>query len=349
MLPLYLSLDDVLLLPQHSYINSRSEVDLSWNLGEISLTFPLITVNMDCVTGVEMAIAMGKLGGLSIMPRFDAPEVQAEKIKKVKEAGVPVAAAIGIKDEELTRAKLLVAAGVDHLSLDVAHGHLEKTLIMLKKVRKEFPKISLSAGVVGTYQGAKDLFKAGADIVRVGVGPGTICTTRIATGCGVPQFTAIQECARAARELKKIIWADGGTKNSGDIVKCLAAGASAVCAGSLFAGATESPSKIVKINGKKYKVYNASTCATEKKKQYKKYLDDKKPEYLKHVEGVESLVPFKGSVSEIVDNLLAGIKSGYSYNNAKTTPEIWENAQFVRVTAVGLKENGAHDVLLQSP
>jgi len=258
---------------------------------------------------------------------------------------LPVAAAIGIKDGEWRRLELLVAAGADHISVDVAHGHLQKVSEIIKKIRQSYPQLSLSAGVVGTYQAALDLFKAGADIVRVGVGPGSICTTRIQTGCGVPQFSAIYETAKASRKMGKTIWADGGTKNSGDVVKCLAAGASAVILGYQLAGATETPSKMVEINGQKYKVYNGSTSLTEKKKQVSKNGSDKDKSYTLHIEGVEGMVPFRGPVKQILDSIAAGIRSGYSYCGAQNTQSLWTKAIFCRVTSQGLRESAAHDVI----
>jgi len=343
--PTLLSLDDVLLIPQASDIASRSQVDLSWKLNHYQFSLPLISSNMDSVTGVDMAIAMAQSGGLSILPRFDIPEVQSQKVRKIKDMNLPVAAAIGIKDGEWRRLELLVAAGVDHISLDVAHGHLLKVTEIIKKIRQSYPQLSLSAGVVGTYQAALDLFKAGADIVRVGVGPGSICTTRIQTGCGVPQFSAILETAKAARKMGKTIWADGGTKNSGDVVKCLAAGASAVILGYQIAGATETPSKLIEINGQKYKTYNGSTCLTEKKKQVSKNGSDKDKSYTLHIEGVEGMVPFRGPVKSILDSIAAGIRSGYSYCGAQNTQEIWAKAVFCRVTPQGLRESAAHDII----
>ena len=205
--------------------------------------------------------------------------------------------------------------------------------------------VDIVSGVVGTYESAADLFKAGADSVRVGVGPGTICITRTQTGFGVPQISAVLDCARAARKYKKTILCDGGTKNSGDIVKGLAAGASAVLMGSQFAGHDEAPGKLIVKNGIKYKIYNASTSLTEKKK-HTKDLKCLPETYINHIEGVESLVEHKGPLSSSVEKWLANIRSGLSYAGAKNIENLWKNAKFIRVTSLGMKENGAHDVLL---
>ncbi|MBU1200017.1 guanosine monophosphate reductase [Patescibacteria group bacterium] len=343
---LALSYDDVLLVPKRSKINSRGEVDLGWGVGKMKFSLPIIAINMDAVTGVEMAIAMGKLGGLAILPRFDKSKIQAEKIVKIKKAGVAAAGAIGVTAGEWERLEMMVKAGVDHVSIDVAHGQMDKVLQLVKKIRKTYPGLSLSAGVVGTYRGAKDLFLAGVDVVRVGVGPGTICTTRIMTGCGVPQITAVMEASRAAREMKKMVWADGGTKNSGDIVKGLAAGASAVIVGSQLAGTDEASGKMRIVSGKQYKEYNASTSFTEKKNQLKNNGGGKSKYYVKHIEGVESLVPYKGAVEGVVSRLMAGVRSGFSYCGARNIGELWEKREFIRITGAGMREGGAHDVIV---
>lgn len=343
--PLYLSLDDVLLLPQFSKINSRSEVDLSWYMGKIKFDIPVVSANMDCVTGVDMAISLGKLGGLAIIPRFDPPNIQAEKVKKVKDQGLPVAASIGIKDEEWQRLEILLAAGVDHINIDVAHGHLKRVQEFVHKIRKKYHHLNISAGVVATAQGTHDLIRAGVDIVKVGVGGGSICTTRIMTGCGAPNFTAITDCAKEAQSYGKIIWADGGIKNSGDAVKCLAAGASAVILGNVLAGTTETPGKIITVNGQEYKAYNGSTSLTEKQHQVEKDNTGKSDQYVKHVEGVEGFVPFKGPVSDLIECFVAGIKSGYSYCGAINTHKLWRRAKFIQVTPTSLRESNSHDII----
>lgn len=343
--PLYLSLDDVLLLPQSSKINSRSEVDLSWSIGKIDFSIPIISANMDCVTGVDMAISLGKAGGLGVIPRFDPPDIQAKKVKKVKDKNVPVAASIGIKDEDWQRLEVLINVGVDHINLDVANGHLKRVQEFAHKIKEKYPHINLSAGVVATPEGIENLFKAGVDIVKVGIGGGSICTTRIMTGCGVPNFTAISTCAKIARKYGKIIWADGGIKNSGDAVKCLAAGASAIVLGNVLAGTTETPGKIITVNGKKYKSYNGSTSLTEKQRQFEKDNTGKSDKYVKHIEGIEGFVPFKGPVSDLIELFIAGMRSGYSYCGSLNTQELWKKAKFIRVTPISLRESNPHDII----
>lgn len=345
--PLALTYDDVLLVPQYSEIESRSDVDLSTQISpNVKLKLPLASINMSDVTGVEMAIAIGKLGGIGFLPRFVTPKEHADMVKKVKAKKVPVGAALGIKEGFMERAELLAQAGVDILTIDIAHGHMRKCLDATSELKNKFGnKIGIISGVIGTYEGAEDLYKSGADAVRVGVGPGTICITRIQTGTGVPQITAVLEASRAAKKYKKFVLCDGGTKNSGDIVKGLAAGASLVIAGSLFAGTDEAPGKLVLIDGKKYKTYNASTSLSEKINHTKKLADTGK-NYTKHIEGVESVVPYKGPLEDIIISMTANIKSGLSYAGAKNIKEFHKKAKFIRVSNLGAKENGSHSVIL---
>lgn len=346
-LPLALSYDDVLLVPQHSKVGSRSEVDLSTQISpRVRLNLPVISINMTDVTGVDMAIALAKLGGIGFLPRFVSSDEQVKMVRQVKKEKLLVGAAVGCRNGHIKRAEKLVEAGADIITLDVAHAHMQKVLDATKDLKRHFSdKVDIISGVVATYDGAKDLFKAGADTVRVGVGPGTICTTRIKTGVGVSQITAVHEAARAAKKIKNRILCDGGTKNSGDIVKGLAAGACAVIIGSQFAGTNEAPGKKIVKNGKKYKQYNASTSIAEKKNHIKNMRNTQK-NYLKHIEGVKSLVPYKGAVSKVMVKMEANIKSGFSYCGARNIKELWKKAEFIQITPMGRRESGAHDVLI---
>lgn len=345
---LALSYDDVLLVPKYSEIKSRLDVDLSTQITpHVKLNLPLISINMTDVTGVKMAVALGKLGGLGFLPRFVSPTDQANMVAEVKKEGVYAAAAIGCKDGYMERADALVAAGVDILTLDVAHGHMLQSLEVTQELKRKFgDKVDIISGVVGTENGADDLFKHGADSVRVGVGPGTICITRIVTGSGVPQITAVMDAAKAARKWKKTILCDGGAKNSGDIVKGLAAGGSAVVMGSQFAGCDEAPGEIIVKDGIRYKAYNASTSLTEKKNHIKVKGAGLENHYTKQIEGVESLVPHKGKLSDVVELMVSNIRSGFSYSGAKNVEELWNNAEFIRVTTLGRAESKAHDVMV---
>lgn len=311
----------------------------------LTLKLPLISINMSDVTEHQMAIALASLGGLGFIHRFNRPEVQADIVSKVIRKNLKVGAAVGIKEGYIERSKMLVKAGAKVITIDVAHGAMKKTILATNSLKKEFGnKVDIIPGVIATYDGANRLFKAGADCVRVGLGPGTICTTRTQTGVGVPQISALLDAAKAAKENKKTILCDGGTKNSGDIVKGLAAGASAVVIGSQFAGTNEAPGKIVVINGKKMKTYNASTSFKEKKNHQKKIRTDQN--YINHIEGVESYVENKGTVKKVVIRMAANLKAGYSYCGAKNISELWNNAKFIRISSSGMRESAAHDVVI---
>lgn len=348
--PLGLSYDDVLLVPQYSNINSRSDVDISSQITpRVKLDFPVISSNMTDVTGVKMAIALGKLGGMGIIPRWEEPKAQADMVRQIKQAGVPVAASVGCKGDYLTRAKLLVEAGVDILQLDVAHGHMQQAVDATKKLKELFgDRVDILAGTVASAEGAKNLFTAGADCVKVGIGAGSICITRIQTGCGVPQLTAVLDCVKVAQKVGKTIMADGGIKASGDIVKALAAGASSVCCGNIFAGTDETPGELIEIGNIKYKIYRGSTSTQEKTMHAQKLLDINKT-YLNHIEGVAGMVPYKGSVKDLVTIFSANIKSGFSYCGAHNLSELWQKAKFIRITPLGQRENGVHDLSTQEP
>ena len=346
---LALTYDDVLLVPQYSEIDSREDVNLETHLTKnIKIKFPVISINMDTVTGVSMAVAMHQFGGTSFYPRFLSPTEQACEVEQVLNQNALTIPAVGIKDIDFERVKLFANMALPAITIDIAHGHMKRSIDFIKRIKKEYKKLEVIAGVIGTYEGARDLFEAGADAVRVGVGPGTICTTRKVTGFGVPQITATIEACKAAKEYDRIVITDGGTKYSGDIVKALDAGASAVVTGSQLAGTDEAPGEIKEINGKKYKAYNASTSATEKNKQFHKFRLDKTENYTRYVEGTESFVPYKGSVKDVLLVLEKGIRSGLSYSGAKNILEFHQKAKFIRVTPISVSENGAHGVVLDN-
>jgi len=338
------SYDDVLLVPQKSKIKSRSDVNLQTNISSnLKIDIPIISSNMDSVTGVEMAVKLAKFGGLSILPRFGNIEEQIEMLLNVKKENVKVGASLGIKDEFKERSIKLVENDVDALVIDVAHGHMERVGEITSELKNMFPKVTIIAGNVATYEAAKDLFLAGADSVKVGVGPGSICTTRVETGHGVPQLTAILEASKAAKEFNMAIIADGGIKNVGDIVKALAAGAHAVMLGNMLAGCDETPGEIIEVNGKKYKKYFGSTSYEQKEKHSQKVKND--ANYLKHIEGVSGAVPYKGSLESIVEKIKAGVSSGLSYSGAESILELQKKAKFVAITASGLRESHSHDLI----
>lgn len=258
-----------------------------------------------------------------------------------------VGAAVGVRSADLERAAACVDAGVDVLVVDVAHGHTDYVIEVVGQLKARFPKTAVIAGNVATAEGVRDLAAAGADAVKVGVGAGSICITRIVTGFGVPQLTAVAECAAAGRALGIPIIADGGVRTSGDLTKALAAGASSVMIGSLLAGTDESPGAAIIRDGRRYKVVRgmASLSANVARKEIELLGEVDPDEWEKVVpEGVEALVPFRGAVEDILRQLIGGLHSGMSYAGAATLPELWEKAEFIRITAAGVRESKAHDV-----
>jgi len=255
-----------------------------------------------------------------------------------------VGAAIGIREGYLDRARELVKAGVDVLVVDVAHGHSDWVLEVVRRLKRELSDVDVIAGNVATPEGTKDLIEAGADAVKVGIGSGSICITRIVTGAGVPQLTAVLECAEAAKDRSVPIIADGGIRTSGDITKALAAGASCVMVGSLLAGTEESPGVEVMRNGRKYKLHRgmASVGASMKRGTEEAEDDSALLEYV--AEGIEAFVPYRGYSHEIITQLVGGVRSGMSYCGARTLAELRQNASFVRLTPAALKESYPHDV-----
>jgi len=300
---------------------------------------------MDSVTNVNMAVAMAKFGGISFYPRFATPEIQSKEVKQVFDLGLNVIPAVGIKETEMSRVDLLVSVGTKIITIDVAHAHQHTCLDFIKNIKRKYPKLEIIAGVIATYDGARDLFLAGADSVRVGVGPGTICTTRIVTGSGVPQITAVMDAFKAGKEFNRPIIADGGTKNTGDIVKALASGGNAVVVGSQLAGTDESPGEVVDINGKKFKSYNASTSKTEKLRHLQNCAHDKNKEYINHIEGIESYVNYSGPVSGVLAQMEAGIRSGLSYSGAKNIATFHQKAKLIQVTSTLTMENQNRGVI----
>jgi len=259
-----------------------------------------------------------------------------------------VGAAVGVKGDYLERTEALLEAGADIIVVDIAHGHSENAINTVHMIKKAFPDCELIAGNVATGEGSRDLIKAGVDAVKVGVGSGSICITRVVTGSGVPQLTAVLDSVKVARDYGIPIISDGGVRNSGDITKALAAGASSVMIGSLFGGTDESPGKTLVKNGKKYKMYRgmASFYASLGRKYREagpQVVDsDDLNDYVP--EGVEAMVPYKGSVVEIIRQMAGGLRSGLSYCGAKTIPEMQNNAEFIRITSAGYIESQSHDV-----
>ncbi len=341
-----LTFDDVLIVPRRSSVRSRQDVSVRTRLSSrIVLELPVVAANMDTVCEHEMAIAMARLGGIGILHRFMPIDVQAREVESVKEAGsaLLVGAAVGTDRDMVERAKALVAAGADALVLDIAHGHSEHAIEGLRRLKDHFADVDVVAGNVATLQGAADLAEAGADAVKVGVGPGGVCTTRTVAGVGVPQLTAIADAAAVGVP----VIADGGIRNSGDIAKALAAGASTVMVGSMLAGTKESPGDVeqgAKGLQKRIRGMASFEAVQARADRSGQDLDE---EYLSYraPEGVEGTVPYKGEVSKLVWKLMAGLRSAMSYTDARTLPEFAELAEFVAVTPQGAVESLPHATL----
>ncbi|MBI0120528.1 IMP dehydrogenase [Lactobacillus kullabergensis] len=358
-----LTFDDVLLIPAESHV-LPNEVDLHTQLApNLKLNIPIISAGMDTVTEGAMAIAIALQGGLGVIHKNMSITAQAGEVANVKNVVVPsnitkaavdddnhllVAAAIGVTSDTFERAEALIEKGADAIVIDTAHGHSAGVLRKIKEIRDHFPNITLIAGNVATGDATRALFDAGVDIVKVGIGPGSICTTRVVAGVGVPQITAIYDAATAAREYHKPIIADGGIKYSGDVVKALAAGGNAVMLGSMLSGTTEAPGEIFESDGQKYKTYRGMGSVGAMAQAHgssDRYFQGGVNEANKLVpEGVEARVEFKGDVSDIIFQIIGGLRSGMGYVGAATIDELRENAQFVKITNAGLRESHPHDV-----
>ena len=358
-----LTFDDVLLIPAESHV-LPNEVKLDTKLApNLQLHIPLISAGMDTVTEGNMAIAMAENGGLGVIHKNLSIEAQVEEVKKAKgktvDPNLPhpavdnqgrllAAAAVGVTSDTFERAESLLEAGADAIVIDTAHGHSAGVLRKIKEIREHFSNATLIAGNVATSEGTAALFDAGVDVVKVGIGPGSICTTRIVAGVGVPQITAIYDAASVAQKYGKKIIADGGIKYSGDVVKALAAGGNAVMLGSMFSGTTEAPGTIFTNEGKQFKSYRGMGSVGAMSQQHgssDRYFQGGVNEANKLVpEGVEALVPYKGDVSNIIYQIDGGLRAGMGYVGASTIEELIENSQFVQITNAGLRESHPHDV-----
>ena len=292
----------------------------------------------------DSGIIKGLITSKDITNNTDYPN--ASKDKK----GSPlVGAAVGVKGDFLERSESLLDAGADVLVVDIAHGHSENALSTVRNIKKAFPDCELIAGNIATAQGAEDLIKVGVDAVKVGVGSGSICITRVITGSGVPQLTAVMDCAKVANDHGVPIISDGGTRTSGDATKALASGASSVMVGSMLGGTDESPGTVLTKNGKRFKVYRgmaslAASLGRKSKETGSSSFDDDLNDYV--AEGVEAMVPYKGTVVDILKQLSGGVRSGLSYCGAHTIPQMQENAEFIKMSRAGFAESQPHDVSL---
>ena len=366
-----LTFDDVLLLPDYTGF-SRSDINTSTYLTKkVKLSLPLVSSPMDTVTEAKLAIALAQLGGIGIIHRNLSTKDQATEVKKVKNEGLLVGAAIGVSGSYMERVEALFKAKVDVVVVDSAHGYSKPVIEAIKAIKLKFKDLQIIGGSVATFEGAKALIEAGADGLRVGMGPGAICTTRIISGMGVPQVTALEETVRAAKIKGVPVIADGGIKYSGDIVKALATGASAVMMGSFFASAVESPGKVVKLSREQvphrfqsilkqdiktyaFKTYRGmgSVGAMEQGANVKSEDEFHGKSYKDRVlvaEGVEGLVPIKGTVKDLIDQAIGGIKSGFYYVGAKDIKELWKKAKFIQITQASLTESHPHSILITNP
>ncbi len=342
-----LTFDDVLLIPKYSKI-LPSEVITSTALStNLNLKIPILSSAMDTVTESSMAIAIANAGGIGVIHRNLNIKSHISEIKKVKSKKLLVGAAVGAGPLEHKRAEAILKENVDLIVVDTAHGHTKKVAEIIRKIKKlKSKKTTLCAGNIATTEAAKFLIKLGVDIIKVGIGPGSICTTRLVAGIGVPQLSAILAARKGVGRKKVSIIADGGIKFSGDISKALTAGADAVMIGSLFAGTEESPGKIIKKNGKLFKSFRGmGSIGAMNKGSADRYFQTKQKETSKYVpEGVEGLVKYKGTVEKIIYQLIGGLKSSMGYLGSKKIINLRNKTKFVKITKAGFYESMVHNI-----
>lgn len=343
--PMGLTFDDVLLVPKKTSVESRANVDLSSNLTpKIKLKIPIISANMDTVTEGAMALEMARAGGIGIIHRFLSIKDQVDQVSLVKKEGFLVGAAIGIKGDYVNRTEALLKAGCSVIVIDIAHGHSEFLIKALVELKKRFKMTEFIAGNVATAEAAAELIKNGADAIKVGIGPGALCTTRVVAGTGVPQITAIMEVSAVAQKQGVPIIADGGIRYAGDIVKALAAGASTVMIGSLLAGCEESPALTFYRNSEKFKLTRGMASLTANYERQFKDASIRKDLKEYAAEGVEAIVSYKGSVAHLINQFVWGVKSGFSYCGAHHIKKLWQNAEFIQISQNALIESHPHNV-----
>ena len=331
-----LTYDDVLLMPRHCEITSRSTPNLESRLTKTKkIGLPFIAANMDTVTEVAMAKKMSELGAHGILHRFMTTEEQVQMVKellKYKTNYHYVSASVGVKEEGMRRADALADAGVEILTLDIAHGDSVMMLETLTYIKKNHPQIEVIAGNVAMPDGVQRFIDAGADAIKVGIGPGSMCTTRIITGCGVPQLTAVSLCVSIAKKFDIPVIADGGIKTSGDIVKAFAAGAETVMLGSMLSGTLETPGEI-QGGMKKYRGMASKDAQVSWRGEMQQGMAP---------EGESRLIPCKGSVENVIHELAGGVRSGMTYLNAMNLADIASNALFMEMSSNGVTESRPH-------
>ena len=342
-----LTFDDVTLAPKYSEI-LPSEADTSVNLSKnLKLRIPLLSSAMDTVTESKMAIAIAKAGGIGVIHRNLNVDKQLLEIKKVKKQKLLVGAAVGAGPNEFLRAKKILREGVDLIVVDTAHGHTKKVAEIIKYIKRiKSNKITLCAGNIATPEAAKFLIKLGVDIIKIGIGPGSICTTRLVAGIGVPQLSAILSVRSKLKNKNIKIISDGGIKYSGDLAKAFAAGADAIMIGSLFAGTDEAPGKLIKKNGQLLKIFRGMCSVGEMNKvSADRYFQKKQKDTSKYVpEGVEGFVKYKGEVGKVIYKLIGGLKSSMGYLGSNNIKKLRNKPQFVKITKAGFYESMVHNV-----
>jgi IMP dehydrogenase len=339
----YYTFNDVLLQPQYSEIPSRSDVDTMVEIVPgIKLSSPLIAANMAIIISPELCIKLWECGGIGIIHQFQSIEKEVSMLKEVKEHNAKVITAIGASTDFMERAEALIENGTDAILMDTPHAHSKNMLDAVDKFRKKFPNIPLIGGTVATKDGAKDLYNSGIDCLKYGVGAGHACLTRVNAGTGVPQLSAVMDAYEVAKQMGKTIISDGGINNPGDFSKAIAAGASAIQSGRIFAGTFESFSEIVEKDGKKYKIYRGDSSIEAKQDRvkndpnYKRGID-------KYIEGTQGLVLLEGPLEDVVSKYVMGLRSSMSYSGAWNINEFHDKAVFLPITVNGSTENGAHN------
>ena len=342
-----LTFDDVTLAPKYSEI-LPTEVDTTVKLtNNLKLKIPLLSSAMDTVTESRMAIAIAKAGGIGVIHRNLNIKKQITEIKKVKKHKLIVGAAVGAGFHEFKRAKEIIKEGVDLIVVDTAHGHTKKVSEIIKYIKKIKNKnIALCAGNIATPEAAKFLIKLGVDIIKIGIGPGSICTTRLVAGIGVPQLSAILSVRKGLKNKNVKIISDGGIKYSGDLAKAFAAGADAVMIGSLFAGTNQTPGRLIKKNGKLFKSFRGmGSVGAMNKGSADRYFQIKQKDISKYVpEGVEGFVKYKGDVGSIIFKLIGGLRSSMGYLGSKDIFKLRNKPNFVKITKAGFYESMVHNV-----
>lgn len=362
--------DDVLLVPKYSEILPTQTNTKTYLTKDLSLDVPVLSSAMDTVTEWKLALSMSIAGGLGILHKNMSIQEQVNMVLKIKNHVVDtnhevrdlfshcnstldskkrfrVGSAVGVTESEKNRVEALIQAEVDLIVVDTAHGHSLGVLEMVKWIRKSFPHVNIAAGNVASSEATLALIEAGADVIKVGIGPGSICTTRVVSGVGVPQLQAVLDCSAVAKKYSKSIIADGGIRYSGDMVKAIAAGAHSVMMGSVLAGTEEAPGEILEVDGKKYKSYRGmgslGAMMSGSKDRYGQSEISKTDKLVP--EGVEGLVPCSGSIYEVLYKMWGGLRSGLGYLGAKNLEELRDKAEFIPITNAGKIESYPHSLL----